>query len=110
MSEDLVRDPSVMASLAKGKPPGARLPAALAAAPMRLGDSGEHVKVLQKQLNELGESLLATGQYGPRTMEAVRRFQVVRGIQPANGIVEASTRRALDELEAQGNPQLDIAP
>jgi hypothetical protein len=65
---------------------------------LRLGSSGPAVQALQRQLNSLGESLLASGQYGPRTMEAVRRFQVAKGIQPATGIVDAATQRALSEL------------
>ena len=72
---------------------------------LRLGSSGEAVKALQRQLNDLGESVLASGQYGPRTLEAVRRFQVAKGIQPASGMVDAATQRALAELKALGNPR-----
>ena len=54
---------------------------------LRVGSHGADVKALQLQLNELGESLLASGQYGPRTMEAVRRFQVTQGIA-ASGLVD----------------------
>lgn len=72
---------------------------------LRLGSSGPEVQALQKQLNDLGESVLATGQFGPRTLEAVRRFQTAKGIQPANGIVDANTRKALTELAAAGNPR-----
>jgi hypothetical protein len=39
-------------------------------------------------------------------MEAVRRFQLARGVLPANGIVEAATERALLELKQQNNPRL----
>jgi hypothetical protein len=70
---------------------------------LRLGSSGADVQALQRQLNALGESLLASGQFGPRTLEAVRRFQVVRGIKPADGIVDAGTRKALDELSKQAD-------
>lgn len=72
---------------------------------LRLGSSGPEVKALQQQLNALGESVLASGQFGPRTLEAVRRFQVARAIQPATGLVDAATLRALDELKKQGNPR-----
>jgi peptidoglycan hydrolase-like protein with peptidoglycan-binding domain len=71
---------------------------------LRLGSSGEDVKKLQRQLNELGETVLASGQFGPRTLEALRRFQVARGIQ-ASGMVDAATHKALAELAAQGNPR-----
>jgi peptidoglycan hydrolase-like protein with peptidoglycan-binding domain len=72
---------------------------------LRLGASGPAVQALQRQLNALGESLLASGQFGPRTLEAVRRFQVAKGIQPATGIVDAATQRVLAELQTQGNPR-----
>ena len=87
-------------STAQQKPSGTPPPVVL-----RLGASGPAVKALQNQLNELGESVLASGQYGPRTLEAVRRFQVARSIQPATGMVDAATQRALDELKAKGNPR-----
>jgi hypothetical protein len=83
----------------RGAPTAAPVPV------LRLGASGPAVKELQNQLNELGESLLASGQYGPRTAEAVRRFQVAKGIQPASGIVDAATRKVLDELKNAGNPR-----
>jgi len=90
------------ATLPKGRAPAA--PAALAM--LRLGASGESVKELQRQLNELGESLLVSGQFGPRTVEAVRRFQVAKGLQPADGMVSANTQKALDELKKAGNPRV----
>jgi len=95
-----------MALPAPVKPPvkGAAPPAAPPKV-LRLGSSGPEVKALQRQLNELGESVLASGQYGPRTLEAVRRFQVARGIQPATGNIDAATQKALDELKKQGNPR-----
>src|SRR4051812_39953704 len=71
---------------------------------LRLGAKGPLVKALQHQLNALGESLVATGDYGPRTLEAVRRFQVAKGIQPSTGVVDAATQRALADLAAAGNP------
>jgi len=90
------------ATLPKGKAAtGASAPVLL-----RLGASGEAVKQLQSQLNELGESLLVSGQFGPRTVEAVRRFQVAKAIQPADGMVNAGTQKALEELRKQGNPRV----
>lgn len=76
-----------------------------AAVLLRLGATGPAVKALQLQLNDLGESVLATGQFGPRTLEAVRRFQVAKGIVPATGMVDAATQRALAELAKAGNPR-----
>lgn len=86
------------------KRPGGPTPAA-AQPTLRLGAGGPAVKALQLQLNELGESVLASGQFGPRTMEAVRRFQVAKGIVPATGMVDAATQKALQELAAKGNPR-----
>jgi hypothetical protein len=70
--------------------------------PLRLGMKGPEVKGLQRRLNELGESLLASGQFGPRTLEAVRRFQTVKGIRPADGVVDEGTRKALEQTAAEG--------
>lgn len=92
-------------SIATKPRPGAGAPPPAALPVLRLGASGEAVKALQRQLNDLGESLLASGQFGPRTLEAVRRFQVAKGIAPASGIVDAPTQRALTELEKLGNPR-----
>jgi peptidoglycan hydrolase-like protein with peptidoglycan-binding domain len=64
-------------------------------APLRLGSKGPEVSALQEQLNKLGEQLPVNGTFGPRTQEAVRRFQLARNIQPANGIVNAQTAAAL---------------
>ncbi len=66
---------------------------------MRLGSVGDDVKALQTKLNARGEQLPANGRFGPRTMEAVRRFQLAHGIQPANGIVNLGTQRALEAPE-----------
>jgi len=69
-------------------------------APLRLGASGPEVTALQQKLNAGGERLPVNGTFGPRTQEAVRRFQLARGIQPANGIVGPSTAAALDRPSA----------
>lgn len=62
---------------------------------LRLGASGPAVSALQQQLNARGESLPVTGTFGPRTQEAVRRFQLARNLQPANGVVGPATAAAL---------------
>ncbi|MGZ4264310.1 MAG: peptidoglycan-binding protein [Solirubrobacteraceae bacterium] len=58
-------------------------------------DRIERVKALQRQLQWLGlEPGAIDGRYGPRTAEAVRRFQEDRDL-PADGIVDPATQRAL---------------
>jgi peptidoglycan hydrolase-like protein with peptidoglycan-binding domain len=61
---------------------------------LRMGANGDDVKALQAKLNARGEMLPVNGRFGPRTFEAVRRFQLANGIQ-ANGIVGPGTQRAL---------------
>jgi hypothetical protein len=70
-------------------------PSSDAGGPLRLGSKGPEVSTLQQQLNKLGEQLPVNGTFGPRTQEAVRRFQLARNIQPANGIVNTQTAAAL---------------
>jgi peptidoglycan hydrolase-like protein with peptidoglycan-binding domain len=61
---------------------------------LRLGDSGQEVKVLQMKLNKVGANLLVDGQFGPRTDQAVRTFQTVKNITP-DGVVGPETWAAL---------------
>jgi peptidoglycan hydrolase-like protein with peptidoglycan-binding domain len=72
---------------------------------LRLGSTGPEVIALQKKLNALGENLPVNGHFGPRTLEAVRRFQMAanaRGDGPlvVSGNVDAATQRVL-----QGKPR-----
>jgi peptidoglycan hydrolase-like protein with peptidoglycan-binding domain len=69
---------------------------------LRLGSMGAAVKELQQQLVARGEQLPANGQFGPRTLEAVRRFQLANGIRPADGIAGPKTRAALAAGTARG--------
>lgn len=88
----------------------ARVPAAPVPMLLRLGASGPEVSALQQRLNALGERLPVNGTFGPRTQEAVRRYQLSHGLQPANGVVGPSTaaslaappapRRTVDSFEA----------
>src|SRR5437868_3514059 len=79
----------------------ARIAGAGATAPqssaLRLGSKGDDVTALQNKLNTLGEAIPVNGDFGPRTAEAVKRFQLKNNLQPANGIVSPPTQRALDQ-------------
>jgi hypothetical protein len=63
--------------------------------PLRLGSQGPEVETRQRELNLLGEHLPVSGQFGPRMLEAVKRFQRSRGIVPADGLLRPKTAAAL---------------
>jgi peptidoglycan hydrolase-like protein with peptidoglycan-binding domain len=83
-------------SISRSAPRPASRPAA-AATPvtLRLGATGPAVSALQQSLSRRGESVPATGTFGPRTAEAVRRYQLATGILPANGIAGPATLASL---------------
>jgi peptidoglycan hydrolase-like protein with peptidoglycan-binding domain len=58
---------------------------------LRRGDTGEHVRELQRKLG-----VEAIGTFGPKTEAALRLFQKGLGMVP-DGIVGPKTWRALDE-------------
>jgi hypothetical protein len=63
--------------------------------PLKLGDSGAQVKVLQRALASLGYSPGAIdGTYGPSTQQAVARFQAAAKLTP-DGILGPQTLQAL---------------
>lgn len=64
-------------------------------AELKPGDEGEAVEYVQERLRTWGHGIQADGAYGPKTTEAIRRFQRDRGIQ-ANGRIGATTLAALD--------------
>jgi peptidoglycan hydrolase-like protein with peptidoglycan-binding domain len=60
-------------------------------------DRTDRVKELQRQLERLGlEPGAIDGRYGPKTTEAVRRFQEMQDL-PAAGIVDRETQRGLQD-------------
>ncbi len=62
-----------------------------------IGDSGEAVRMLQRNLDTLGYSVGAVdGVFGRNTRRAVIAFQDEYGL-PATGVVDASTANAIDE-------------
>ena len=63
--------------------------------PLKPGDSGAQVKVLQRALATLGYASGAVdGSYGPSTQAAVAKFQHAAGLT-ADGVVGAKTRSAI---------------
>ena len=71
-------------------------PYKLTATVMRFGSRGESVKWVQYQLNKAGYSLARDGIFGQKTKEAVKDFQLKRGLL-VDGIVGKNT---LIELSA----------
>lgn len=67
---------------------------AQASEPIRFGEEGEDVKVLQEQLAKAGYEVSVDGDFGLSTEKAVKAFQTDRGLE-ADGIVGALTYKAL---------------
>jgi len=64
------------------------------ASAFRVGDQGTDVAEIQGQLHSLGYDVKADGDYGPATAEAVKAFQLSRGLS-ADGLVGSATYSAL---------------
>lgn len=58
------------------------------------GDRGNQILAIQQQLNSMGSTVDADGDYGSQTTEAVRMFQTAHGLD-ADGIVGSMTYQAL---------------
>jgi hypothetical protein len=70
--------------------------------PLKPGDTGAPVKVLQRALAYLGYSVgTIDGQYGPSTEKAVTSFQRANGLTP-DGVLGPKTRAALRTALAAG--------
>lgn len=63
---------------------------------LRKGSKGVYVEVLQKKLNDAGYSLAVDGDFGNKTLEAVKDYQKVNGLV-VDGIVGAKTWEKLNE-------------
>ena len=60
----------------------------------RVGDQGAEIAEIQGQLVELGYDVVADGDFGPATAEAVKAFQLSRGMA-ADGLIGPATYSAL---------------
>ena len=60
----------------------------------RMGDQGSEVAEIQGQLANLGYDVVADGDFGPATVEAVKKFQSTQGME-ADGLVGPTTYSAL---------------
>ena len=74
---------------------------------LSLGDEGEAVKVVQRQLR-----VAVDGRFGPRTRQAVQRLQAAAGLKP-DGVVGPLTWAALESARtggggARGRPVLSL--
>ena len=58
------------------------------------GDQGSDVAEIQGQLVDLGYDVIADGEYGPATVDAIKQFQESQGIE-ADGLVGPATYEAL---------------
>lgn len=67
------------------------------------GDTGAEVTQVQEALAEFGYTVATDGQFGPRTLKAVKHFQLVSGLLP-DGIVGPKTSAALDIGSAPATP------
>ena len=64
------------------------------ASSFRVGDQGSEVAEIQGELAGLGYDVVADGDFGPATAEAVKEFQASQGIE-ADGLVGPDTYMAL---------------
>lgn len=64
------------------------------ASAFRIGDQGSEVAEIQGQLASLGYDVAADGDFGPATAEAVKSFQISRGLE-SDGLVGPGTYTAL---------------
>lgn len=88
---------SVLDDLGKGLGAiGAGLVKALSP-PLKAGDKGPPVTMLQQTLNGAGAAVIEDGDFGPRTKAAVASFQSDHGLRPARGTgtVDEATWTAL---------------
>lgn len=69
-------------------------PVAALAAAFRLGDQGAEIAEIQGYLINLGYDVIADGEFGPSTVEAIKSFQKSKGMT-VDGLVGVKTYAAL---------------
>ncbi len=70
--------------------------------PLKKGDSGASVQIMQTTLNSLSYPLRADGKFGQSTVNAVRAFQRVNGLK-VDGVAGTKTLTLLYSGRAKGN-------
>ena len=58
------------------------------------GDQGTDIAEIQGQLVDLGYDVVADGDFGPATVDAIREFQISQGMEP-DGLIGPATYEAL---------------
>jgi len=61
---------------------------------LEVGDFGEDITKIQTRLASLGHKIAADGEFGPATLQAVKRFQMEKGLE-ADGKIGPATYRLL---------------
>lgn len=78
---------------------------------LRLGSTGDAVRQLQEQLSALGHVVPVDGDFGGKTLAAVKAFQEANGLK-VDGVVGATTQKAI--VEAGGRqiepPKAELTP
>lgn len=69
---------------------------------LEMGDFGEDITSIQTRLVALGFKLDADGEFGPATQQAIKRFQMIKGLE-ADGKVGPATYKL---LMGQAMPQI----
>lgn len=67
-------------------------------ATIKLGTSGDFVRLFQRGLNQNGENLSVDGVFSPEVGRAIERFQIKKGL-PVTGHMDPRTFRALGYIE-----------
>jgi len=75
---------------------------------LRVGDSGDRVKALQRDLKRSGEAVKVDGQFGPETKKAVQNFQTNAGIG-VDGVVGNETYGELAKTIPIPTPRPNMA-
>ncbi len=95
-------DAEVYAALSGGVPTTSPIGGGL-----QLGDENSRVSELQRQLNQLGYSVPATGYFGSQTQQAVLSFQQAQAL-PATGVADPQTLAAIRNLTVGTNPTAPV--
>lgn len=83
--------------------------ALVASKPLRMGDSGESVRLAQEALRRAGFELVADGDFGTITRTAVKVFDAARGLA-SDGEIDAKTAAELDKYPSPSASVLKVAP